>query len=364
MSAPLDYSKLCTIETYYGFTSLRKHESFIRKYWNESLENNQPQTGKCALPPAPYPEHGSYITNVTRVSNTTGREGYELVTLEVTCQPGYGVLGSNSISCFNGFWPDDFPKCIRMCLLKPHPSVEYRCLVSGEVVGSRACLAHEPPGTLARCPGTPGSTARPRNRIYRSAEEHSSATTSSYQVNHREERRGALALRDLQQDHATVHTDLRRIAHQQQHRHIREARCPGTPGSTARPRNRTYRSAEDRSSATTSSYQKQLPASLFAVAVGKLYRPWNDPTDEAQKSDVIELPYVEVGTCIDNSPPDFLDGGGLAFPTSDRGTQRYYLRGVVSTAPNNENACNTATYTSFTQILKHEDFIKQFLNEL
>ncbi|KOB71758.1 Hemolymph protein 14, partial [Operophtera brumata] len=30
--------------------------------------------------------------------------------------------------------------------------------------------------------------------------------------------------------------------------------------------------------------EKQLPASQFAVAVGKLYRPWGDPVDQAQKS--------------------------------------------------------------------------------
>lgn len=35
------------------------------------------------------------------------------MTLDVTCQQGYGVLGSSSINCFNGFWPEDFPKCIR-----------------------------------------------------------------------------------------------------------------------------------------------------------------------------------------------------------------------------------------------------------
>ncbi|KOB65533.1 Limulus clotting factor C [Operophtera brumata] len=32
--------------------------------------------------------------------------------------------------------------------------------------------------------------------------------------------------------------------------------------------------------------EKQLPASQFAVAVGKLHRPWDDLVDQAQKSDV------------------------------------------------------------------------------
>ncbi|KOB71409.1 Hemolymph protein 14, partial [Operophtera brumata] len=77
--------------------------------------------------------------------------------------------------------------------------------------------------------------------------------------------------------------------------------------------------------------EKQLPASRFAVAVGKLYRPWDDPVDEAQKSDVagwgltaangkpssvlhvVDLPYVDIRTCINNSPPAFRE-----FITSDK----------------------------------------------
>ncbi|KOB71778.1 Hemolymph protein 14, partial [Operophtera brumata] len=102
---------------------------------------------------------------------------------------------------------------------------------------------------------------------------------------------------------------------------------------------------------------KQLPASMFAVAVGKLYRPWNDNMDQAQKSQVkvihlpirfqgasanfqddiavvivaqefqfktnirpespvlqvVDLPYVDVGTCIYNSPPDYRE-----YITSDK----------------------------------------------
>ncbi|KOB76914.1 Hemolymph protein 14, partial [Operophtera brumata] len=101
---------------------------------------------------------------------------------------------------------------------------------------------------------------------------------------------------------------------------------------------------------------------------------------------VVSLPFVEVGTCINRSPPDFIEyitsdkicdgtqesntalcrgdsGGGLAFSDSFRGVARYYLRGVVSTAPKSDNACNTDTYTSFTSIMKHEHFIKQFWSE-
>ncbi|KOB67381.1 Pattern recognition serine proteinase [Operophtera brumata] len=220
--------------------------------------------------------------------------------------------------------------------------------------------------------------------------------------------------------------------------------------------------------------EKQLPASMFAVAVGKLYRPWNDTKDQAQESQVlvkiihlprryqgtsanfqddiavvivarefqfkthirpvclsfdyhfeqqqlytgnkgkvagwgltaadgkaspvlqvVDLPYVDVGTCINKSPPDYRDdkicaggtlerhyitsdkicartlepnsalcrgdsGGGLVFPERVAGVERYYLRGVVSTAPSSDRACNTAPYTSFTALSKHEPFIKQY----
>ncbi|KOB68747.1 Hemolymph protein 14 [Operophtera brumata] len=48
--------------------------------------------------------------------------------------------------------------------------------------------------------------------------------------------------------------------------------------------------------------EKQLPASQFAVAVGKLYRPWDDTVDQAQKSDVIILitsrPGIHHASCM------------------------------------------------------------------
>ncbi|KOB70059.1 Hemolymph protein 14, partial [Operophtera brumata] len=139
--------------------------------------------------------------------------------------------------------------------------------------------------------------------------------------------------------------------------------------------------------------EKQLPASQFAVAVGKLYRPWDDPMDQSQKSDVkvIHVParYQGAGAhdqddiAVVVSAHEFQfntyirpvclnfdyrfeiqqlgdSGGGLAYSSSPMGVERYYLRGVVSTAPTSDSACNTAVYTSFTSITKHEQFIKQF----
>ncbi|XP_026326314.1 venom serine protease Bi-VSP-like, partial [Hyposmocoma kahamanoa] len=205
---------------------------------------------------------------------------------------------------------------------------------------------------------------------------------------------------------------------------------------------------------------KLQPAENYAVAVGKIYRPWNDPNDKhAQKSDVneirvpprfqgastnfqediailrltqafeyktyvrpvclnfdpnfdstqlqsgklgkvagwgltgengpasqvlkvVELPYVDIEECLNRVPLSFREfissdkicagygngtalckgdsGGGLVFPNKDRGIERFYLRGLVSTAPKNENDCNAFTLTSFTHVIKHEIFIQKY----
>lgn len=66
-------------------------------------------------------------------------------------------------------------------------------------------------------------------------------------------------------------------------------------------------------------------------------------------------PFLGTSLCKGDS------GGGLVFPEFDRGTERYYLRGIVSTAPNNDDLCNAFTLTTFTQITKHEHFITEYL---
>ncbi|KAI5631989.1 trypsin domain-containing protein [Phthorimaea operculella] len=96
---------------------------------------------------------------------------------------------------------------------------------------------------------------------------------------------------------------------------------------------------------------------------------------------VIELPYVRIEQCIEESPPNFRpfitsdkicagyrngsalcqgdSGGGLVFKAQDRGVERYYLRGIVSTAPESQEACNVYARTSFTKITKHKHFIEK-----
>ncbi|GBO99067.1 hypothetical protein EVAR_70578_1 [Eumeta japonica] len=55
-------------------------------------------------------------------------------------------------------------------------------------------------------------------------------------------------------------------------------------------------------------------------------------------------------------------GGGLVFAKTEERIQRYYLRGVASTAANNDKMCNTHAVLMFTHILAHEHFIKDQLN--
>ncbi|CAB3222458.1 unnamed protein product [Arctia plantaginis] len=99
---------------------------------------------------------------------------------------------------------------------------------------------------------------------------------------------------------------------------------------------------------------------------------------------VIEMPFINVDTCINTIPQSFREyitgdkfcagyttgkalckgdsGGGLAFPDRGLGVDRYYLRGIVSAAPrDDQKLCNDNTYTTFTMITKHQDFIKEAL---
>ncbi|GBP95970.1 hypothetical protein EVAR_76115_1 [Eumeta japonica] len=55
-------------------------------------------------------------------------------------------------------------------------------------------------------------------------------------------------------------------------------------------------------------------------------------------------------------------GGGLVFVKEEGQLQRHYLRGISSTAPNNNKLCNTHAIPTFTHILAHERFIKDQLN--
>ncbi|GBP36287.1 SCAN domain-containing protein 3 [Eumeta japonica] len=127
--------------------------------------------------------------------------------------------------------------------------------------------------------------------------------------------------------------------------------------------------------------KKQLQSGYMGKVSG-----WGYTTENGKFADTLRvatLPYVDVDRCLAQAPLTFHQyitsdkicagytngtalcrgdsGGGLVFPKVSRRSTRYYLRGVVSTAPNNDRACNAYAVTSFTQISKHESFIKQNL---
>ncbi|XP_063837003.1 modular serine protease-like [Ostrinia nubilalis] len=98
---------------------------------------------------------------------------------------------------------------------------------------------------------------------------------------------------------------------------------------------------------------------------------------------VTEMMYFPIEQCIAESPPDFREfltsdkictgftngtglcrgdgGAGLSFPSMERGRTRYYLRGLVSTAPTSSEdfLCTENSLQTYTQISKHELFIKE-----
>ncbi|GBP33259.1 Modular serine protease [Eumeta japonica] len=101
-----------------------------------------------------------------------------------------------------------------------------------------------------------------------------------------------------------------------------------------------------------------------------------------QKLQVVDLPFIDIKKCLNDAPRSFREyitgdkicagyndgtaalckgdsGGGLAFPEIFGGEKRFYLRGVVSTAPPNKMDCNSHAVTTFTHLLRHEYFIKQ-----
>ncbi|KAI8426932.1 hypothetical protein MSG28_014602 [Choristoneura fumiferana] len=102
--------------------------------------------GACVLPE--YPKHGKYI--VKGIPNAKPHQSYQSAILTVTCDPGYGVVGINTTYCFSGNdWLGSVPTCSRFCKVTPHPSVNYKCKVTGEygLHGTRLCHEYEPSGT-------------------------------------------------------------------------------------------------------------------------------------------------------------------------------------------------------------------------
>ncbi|CAD0206359.1 unnamed protein product [Chrysodeixis includens] len=421
---------------------------------NRQLPSGQPTTGptssgRCVLPP--YPEHGTY--RVTNAPLARPGQAFGSLQLTVSCNSDYGISGNELVFCQGGTWStESFPTCKRLCKLDMNPSVQYHCIVSGSITGERACRSHEPVGTVVRpeC-NKPNYYSAKVLTLMRCTEygwdypavcvpECGRVTPDGVDliIDGRRAKRGELPW------HAGIYRKKTRPYMQI---------CGGSLVSNTVVISAAHCFWDDAT--------KKQPASDYAVAIGKLYRPWNNSMDvDAQYSDVrdvhiparfqgsaanfqediaivilqtafvyktyvrpvcldfdvnfdrtqlqppkmgkvagwgltsedglasqvlkvVELPYVSIDECINTAPSGFREyitsdkicagytngtalckgdsGGGLSFPAFDRDVERYYLRGIVSTAPNNEHLCNSHTLTTFTQITKHETFIKEFL---
>ncbi|XP_073964034.1 transmembrane protease serine 12-like isoform X1 [Choristoneura fumiferana] len=404
----------------------------------------------CVLPE--YPKNGIYT--VFNKPDATPGQSYDTVVLSLTCNPGYRVLGTTITACSNNTWSQPLPQCTQFCKLTPHTSVTYYCKVTGDhqLSGRRLCNEYEPSGTVVvpeckrpiyyysgvllnmRC--VDGSW----DHIAVCQPECGTPTPKGEQliINGVSAKRGELPW------HAGIY--LKAFTPYMQI-------CGGSLVSTTVVITAAHCFWVDGSGLQS--------VQNYAVALGKLYRPWSDPSDRGvHKSDVsdiripvrfmgeqtnfqddialvimstpvvyvtyirpvcinfdvdfdnrqlissnmgkvvgwglteedglsgspvlktAEIPYVDIQKCISDLPISFRShitsdkicagylnshvnlckgdsGGGLVFPDTDLGIQRYYLRGVVSTAPTNGHRCNIYTYTSFTHVLKHASFIKE-----
>lgn len=74
------------------------------------------------------------------------------------------------------------------------------------------------------------------------------------------------------------------------------------------------------------------------------------------KRQIYEVTVTGTALCRGDS------GGGLAFAGRVLSVNRFYLRGIASTAPRSkEKMCNENTYILFTKITKHRELIDRYI---
>ncbi|CAH1642087.1 unnamed protein product [Spodoptera littoralis] len=401
---------------------------------------------KCKLPPRP--DYGTYEVNELPSS----------ALLTITCNPGYAVVGDNKVYCNDGHWSVNETKslCVRHCKLNSHPSVNYRCLLSGHSTGTRICNDQEPVGTSVEVHCKPNYFSRNSllnmnckdgvwDPIVTCAPECGRLTPKGSRLSIG----GRNALSGEISWHAGVYrkndSDYEQI-------------CGGSILSA----NYIITAAHCFWDKDT---KKIESPDLFAVAVDKYYRSWDNKKDtEAQKFDVelistpelyegnlgnqdrdialvklktsiiftkyvmpicldfgevfqdkqlqpdnkgrvagwgytspdgkkpevlkiVDLPYLTLPQCRMKTPDDFREflgtdkicagfddgtatlcggdsGGSLAFPENERGVLRYYLRGIVSSAPTSKDnsKCNRKAVIAFTKINSYQNFIIRHIN--
>ncbi|KAL0808432.1 hypothetical protein ABMA28_012895 [Loxostege sticticalis] len=125
---------------------------------------------------------------------------------------------------------------------------------------------------------------------------------------------------------------------------------------------------------------------LQANNLGKIasWAPTGTNKDPSKVLRVLELPYIPIEECLSTLPSGFREfvtsdkicagstngtglckgnsGSGISFPDQNGGVSRYYLRGIASSSPTSGDGdeCSQSLIL-FTQVAKHEAFIKQFI---
>ncbi|XP_022126007.2 modular serine protease isoform X2 [Pieris rapae] len=232
----------------------------------------------CSVPD--HPRNGFY-----RLASPANSDRY--LTLNVSCKPGYKLVGDETIHCYSGVWSvETLPTCVRSCKLQPSDSVVYRCLVTeyGGIDSTRDCGKEELDGT----------TVQPecRRPNYYSPQDLPYMFCTDGQWNYKPKCYpecgtvtpkgeilvigGGMAERGAVPWHVGIY-----IKNLTAHTHTQI--CGGSLISTS-----TVISA-----AHCFWYEKihQLPSYLYSVAVGKLYRDWDHPYDSlyAQRRDVSKI---------------------------------------------------------------------------
>ncbi|XP_068625751.1 modular serine protease-like [Battus philenor] len=249
---------------------------------------------KCKLPE--YPEHGKY-TVVGMKDAVPGQVVYKPI-LEVTCDKGYALETSGSLYCVDGLWSAPPPRCFQQCMMPENPTVTYQCTFTKNGTRStRPCRQYEVEGTTAE----PSCREHFRmkdlqltakcvdgqwERLVSCAPECGTVVSKGQQlvVGGREAERGELSW------HAGIY---RKGWSTQQ-----------ICGGSLIRRSTVISAAHCFYDANKAA---KMSAKNFAVAVGKIYRSWNDRRDSgAQKRDVSELYIPETYKHFENNYQDDL----------------------------------------------------------
>ncbi|XP_072941395.1 modular serine protease-like isoform X1 [Epargyreus clarus] len=408
---------------------------------------SSPGSGSCVMPV--HPENGRYEVH-GEISATPGKE-FPSLSLHAICDEGYGVDGGDTAVCSYGFWSQEPPKCSRFCRLQPHHSVDYTCTRRiGNTDSTGPCGEIVFPGTtvVPECKRPfYHSTISNMHCLPSGVWDHVATCSAECGTNAPAGQELILDGKRMRHGELPWHAEIYR-KNTKPYKQI----CGGSLTSKKTIITAAHCFWDD--------VDGKKPASMYAVALGKVYRPWGDTHDkDAQYSDVaeihiperfrgaasnfesdiailileteieynafirpvcvnfdfsvdfvdkqlqdgklgkvasycptadgkiaqalstVELPFVPFDQCFNESPPDFREyitpdkfcagfkngslcngdgGGGLAFPEYERGILRYYLRGIASVAPRNDFSPQPSGITSFTNILMHKNFIKQY----